>query len=84
MQVIKLKGGSDTLLDPQIAIVETDGIQKEIRLDLVDREPVIGDYLIIHAGFAITCLDKRDAEENLSLMREMAAGMEDIPEGGSS
>ena len=76
MRVIEIKGGSDSLLDPKIAIVETDGMQKEIRLDLVDRQPEIGDYLIIHAGFAINCLNAKDAEENLALMREMAAGME--------
>jgi len=84
MQVINVKGGSDSLLDPKIAIVETDGMQKEIRLDLVDRQPEVGDYLIIHAGFAINCLNANDAEENLALMREMAAGMEDIPDGEPS
>ncbi|HHD64039.1 MAG TPA: HypC/HybG/HupF family hydrogenase formation chaperone, partial [Desulfobulbaceae bacterium] len=46
MQVIAVKGGSDSLLDPEIAVVDADGIQKEIRLDLVDRMPEIGDYLI--------------------------------------
>ena len=81
MQVVEVKGGSDSLLDPRVAIVETDGMQKEIRLDLVDRQPATGDYLIIHAGFAINCLDAKDAEENLALMREMAEGMEDIPDG---
>jgi hydrogenase expression/formation protein HypC len=84
MRVIETKGGSDSLLDPKIAIVETDGMQKEIRLDLVDRQPDVGDYLIIHAGFAINCLNAKDAEENLALMREMAAGMKDIPDGEPS
>jgi len=84
MRVVDVKGGSDSLLDPKIAIVETDGMQKEIRLDLVDRQPEAGDYLIIHAGFAINCLNAKDAEENLALMREMAAGMEDIADGESS
>ncbi len=81
MQVIEVQGGSDSLLDPKVAIVAADGMQKEIRLDLVDREPAVGDYLIIHAGFAINCLDAQDAEKNLGLMREMAAAMEDQTEG---
>lgn len=81
MQVIEVQGGSDSLLDPKVAIVAADGMQKEIRLDLVDREPAVGDYLIIHAGFAINCLDAQDAEKNLALMREMAAAMEDLSEG---
>ncbi len=80
MQVIEVQGGSDSLLDPKVAIVAADGMQKEIRLDLVDREPAVGDYLIIHAGFAINCLDAQDAEKNLALMREMAAAMEDQTE----
>lgn len=80
MQVIAVKGGSDSLLDPEIAVVDADGIQKEIRLDLVDQMPEIGDYLIIHAGFAINCLDAKNAEINLALMREMAEGMEDLPD----
>ncbi len=81
MQVIEVQGGSDSLLDPKVAIVAADGMQKEIRLDLVDREPAVGDYLIIHAGFAINCLDAQDAEKNLALMREMAAAMEDQADG---
>ncbi len=80
MRVIRLQGGSDDLLDPDIAVVDADGMQKEVRLDLVDRRPEIGDYLIIHAGFAINCIDAENAEINLALMREMAEGMEDEPD----
>ncbi len=60
----------------QLATVESDGIQKEVRLDLVDSVPEVGDYLIIHAGFAITRLSEQDAKINLSLMREMAAALD--------
>jgi hydrogenase expression/formation protein HypC len=80
MRVIEIKGGSDSLLDPIIAIVDADGIRKDVRLDLVDRMPEIGDYLIIHAGFAINCLDAKNAEINLQLMREMAEGMGNLPD----
>ncbi|HIQ37060.1 MAG TPA: HypC/HybG/HupF family hydrogenase formation chaperone [Desulfocapsa sulfexigens] len=81
MRVIEIKGNSDDLLNPQIATVETDGIRREIRLDLVDRIPEIGDYLIIHAGFAVNCLDAENAETNLQLLRELAEGMEESAEG---
>ncbi|HID68897.1 MAG TPA: HypC/HybG/HupF family hydrogenase formation chaperone [Desulfobacterales bacterium] len=84
MQVVKISTGNDALLDSSLAIVEADGMRKEIRLDLVDRMPEVGDYLIIHAGFAINCLDAAEAEINLELMRELAAGMEDVPGGESS
>ncbi len=75
MRVIEIKGGGDSLMDPATAVVDADGMQKEVRLDLVDRSPEIGDYLIIHAGFAINCLDAANAEINLQLMRELAESM---------
>jgi hydrogenase maturation factor len=45
MQVVALKGGSDTLFDPQVALVESDGIRKEIRLEMADRIPEVGVWL---------------------------------------
>ncbi|THB65736.1 MAG: HypC/HybG/HupF family hydrogenase formation chaperone [Desulfovibrio sp.] len=41
-------------------------------LMLLDPPPQIGDYLIIHAGFAIRILDPKEAEESLAVLREMA------------
>ncbi len=72
MRVVGLQGGRDDLLDPLVAVVEAEGMQRQVRLDLVDRMPRPGDYLIIHAGFAIHTLDSREAEANLRLMQEMA------------
>lgn len=76
MQVVEIIGGSDELLDPQVALVESDGIRKEIRLEMADRIPLVGEYVIIHAGFAIRTLTVEDAEYNLSLMRQMAETLE--------
>jgi len=76
MQVVELKGGGDPLLDPQVALVESDGVRKEIRLEMADRIPAVGEYVIIHAGFAIRTLTVEDAEYNLSLMRRMAEVLE--------
>ncbi len=72
MRVIEIQKGSDDLLVPPVAVVDAGGMHREVRLDLVDRMPEVGDYLIIHAGFAINCLDAENAEINLRLMREMA------------
>lgn len=71
MKVLEIQGDPDDFLCAQIAVVEMEGIQKETRLDIVDRWPKIGDYLIIHAGFAIHTLDPVEAEKNIQLMREM-------------
>jgi len=76
MQVVALKGGSDALLDPPLALVESDGVRKEIRLEMADRIPVPGEYVIIHAGFAIRTLTEEEAEYNLDLMRQMAEVLE--------
>lgn len=76
MQVVALKGGSDVLLDPQMALVESDGVRKEIQLAMVDRIPAVGEYVIIHAGFAIRTLTEAEGEENLRLMRRMAEMLE--------
>ncbi|PXF59557.1 MAG: HypC/HybG/HupF family hydrogenase formation chaperone [Deltaproteobacteria bacterium] len=74
MRVIKIKESADDMSAPQVAIVDTGGIQKEIRLDVVNRLPNIGDYVLVHAGFAIYALDEQEAEINLRLLRDVAEG----------
>ncbi len=86
MKVIEVKGEPGEPLLPQIAVVDADGVSKEVRLDLTDRETAPGDYVIVHAGFAIHTLSEKEALINLQLMREMAAGLADMEDkaGGSS
>jgi hydrogenase expression/formation protein HypC len=50
-------------------IVDLGGVTREISLDLVP-EAQAGDYVIVHAGFALSWLDKEAAGDALSLMRE--------------
>jgi hydrogenase expression/formation protein HypC len=76
MKVLEIAGNPDDFLSSQVAVVDVDGIRKETRLDIVDRWPEIGDYLIIHAGFAIHTLDPVEAETNIRLMHEMAEKVE--------
>ena len=52
-------------------VAEVDGVQKEASIMLLGEEVAIGDYVIVHAGFAISKLDAQYAEETLSLMREV-------------
>jgi hydrogenase expression/formation protein HypC len=47
------------------------GVVREISLEIVDRPAEVGDYVLVHAGFAIHRLEKKDAEETLRLMREV-------------
>jgi len=64
MKIVKLTGTD--------AVVELSGVQRSINLALMsDSELKIGDYVIVHAGFAIQKLDSVDAEERLKLLQEM-------------
>ncbi len=51
------------------------GVAREIDISLVDVN--IGDYVIVHAGFAIELLDEQEAKETLELWREL---LEKLPE----
>lgn len=55
-----------------VAIVEVGGIRREAWLDLL-TDAKIGDYVIVHAGYALEKLDTEEAEETLRLLKEMAA-----------
>ncbi len=77
MKVISVQGDPDDFISNQIATVDTDGISKDVRLDIVDYWPAIGDYVIIHAGFAIHTLVEEEALKNIALLRELA---ENTPE----
>ncbi len=52
------------------AIVDVSGVQREANLMLCPGAKV-GDYIIMHAGFAIQLLDKKDAEETLQMLSDM-------------
>ena len=51
------------------ALVDLAGVKKEISLALLDGVAV-GDYVIVHAGFALRRLDREDALETLKLFQE--------------
>jgi hydrogenase expression/formation protein HypC len=53
------------------AQAEIDGVQREASLMMLDESAAIGDYVIVHAGFAISRLDPVEAEETLRMMREV-------------
>ena len=55
--------------DNEVAIVELGGVKKDISLALVEGV-VVGDYVIVHVGFALTRLDPEEAARTLALMAE--------------
>lgn len=59
------------LLANDEARIEVGGVHKVISIALVD-EVAVGDYLIVHVGFAIGKLDPTEAEQTLALFAQMA------------
>lgn len=59
------------ILSAQRAMVSLGGIQKEISTILLDQINV-GDYVIIHVGYALTKLDEAEAIKTLKLFAEMS------------
>lgn len=57
-------------IDNNMAVVDFGGIKKESALDLLP-EAKVGDYVLVHAGFAINKVDKDDAMETLKLIDEI-------------
>jgi hydrogenase expression/formation protein HypC len=59
-------------IDGQMARVELSGVERQISLALTP-EAQVGDYVIVHTGFALSVLDEEDAQETLRLFAEIGA-----------
>jgi hydrogenase expression/formation protein HypC len=57
------------------AVGEVSGVERDVSL-MMTPEAKVGDYVIVHAGFAIQILDQHEARENLKLLRQMAEAAE--------
>lgn len=60
----------EELTTPGNAIVNLGGVRKEISLALLD-EAGVGDYVIVHAGYALQKLDQDEAERTLEMFAEI-------------
>ncbi|MGD1060023.1 MAG: HypC/HybG/HupF family hydrogenase formation chaperone [Methanomassiliicoccales archaeon] len=58
-----------------IAVVDFGGVQRETNISLVEAKP--GDYVIVHAGFAIQVVDEEDARETIKLWEELLASQQE-------
>ena len=52
------------------ALAVSNGVEAEIRLDLIDG-PILGDTVLVHAGFAIQKLDEKESVELVALWEEI-------------
>lgn len=60
-----------------IATVDTMGVKRKVSLDLIDEPVEIGDFVLIHVGFAMNKIDKERALDSLELYEQIVQKMEE-------
>jgi hydrogenase expression/formation protein HypC len=61
-------------VENHIAKVEVGGVKRNVNIGMLnDGEVNIGDYVLIHVGFAMSKVDEKEAEETLRQLRELDA-----------
>jgi hydrogenase expression/formation protein HypC len=71
-KIIKIEG--------DMALIDADGVKGEASLLLIE-DPKVGEYVIVHAGFAIQKMNEKEAIESLKVLHEMAE-LADDNDGG--
>ena len=70
------------------ATVDTRGVKRKVTLDLIAEEVKVGDYVLIHVGFALNKISTEEALESLKAYEEIVAAMNngeiDEAEGNSN
>lgn len=69
-RIVEIKDGLGT--------IDVDGVIRKVSLLLLE-EASVGDYVIVHAGFALHKIDEASAQESLHLLREALALVEKEP-----
>jgi hydrogenase expression/formation protein HypC len=64
------------------ALVDFFGVRRRVALDIVDDEVTVGDFVLVHVGFAIRRIHPDDLEETLAFFAEMAQGADPSAPGG--
>ena len=68
--------GKVIAIDGLAATVDFFGVQRQVRLDVVDEPVAVGDYILNHVGFAIRRIPPSEAAETLALFEELAKANE--------
>ena len=56
-------------INGDMGVVESQGVRRDVGLMLME-DIKVGDWVLIHAGFAISRLNEKEAEETMALLRE--------------
>lgn len=62
---------------PDVGIVDVSGVTRRISLALLD-DVVIGDWVLIHVGFAMALIDEAEARAALTLLAQLGEGVDDV------
>lgn len=63
-------------IENEMGIIDMEGTQREVSL-LLQEDAKVGDYVIVHAGFAIHKIDEAAAMESLRILRQMASELDE-------
>ncbi len=64
-------------IEDNMATIDVDGVTRKVSLLLLE-DPKVGDYVIVHAGFAIHKIDEEAAMESIKLLRQAAIFVEEM------
>lgn len=62
--------------EDNVATVDTLGVVRRVSLDLIDEEVKIGEYVLIHVGFAMGKIDEQSALESLEIYEDIVKKMQ--------
>lgn len=67
------------ITDPEnsIAKVEIGGVRRGVNIGMLD-DLQIGDYVLVHVGFAMSKVDEKEAQETLRLLQELGSYQEEF------
>jgi hydrogenase expression/formation protein HypC len=65
------------LLPEQMAKVSLDGVSKQVSVALIEN-PQVGDYVVVHVGFALARIDAEEARRTLKLLDELGNGSTEV------
>ena len=58
-------------IDGYLAEVDVAGVSRQVSIQLTP-DIKVGDYVLLHTGYAINVIDEAEAEETLKLLRELS------------
>lgn len=68
-----------------IAKVDVGGVRRNINIGMLDKDETrVGDYVLIHVGFAMSKIDEREAEATLRLLEELGQYQDEFEQFGST